>query len=102
MISFSGGFEFEIFAFVPLELQNINKTMEELLFQKKFNFKKNPGWKIPETQQFYSESTTKNKYEPLQVIKRILNFVKHKLDNFKIEGKSLKFSSKPIDNSVLF
>lgn len=56
----------------------------EQQFNKKFNFIKNPNWKIPHHDEFYSTST--KKYEPLQVIKSILNFVKHKLDDYKIEG----------------
>jgi hypothetical protein len=54
-------------------------------FNKKFNFTKNNDWIIPDCDLFYSGGN--KKHESLQVIKSILNYVKHKLDEFKIEGK---------------
>lgn len=57
----------------------------EFQFKKKFDFERNPQWKLPEISQFYSQVS--DTHEPLQLIKRILNHVKQKLDDFKIEGK---------------
>lgn len=70
-----------------------NKTKEPKMtkmeiynsFNKKFTFK-NENCELPSVDQFYSESASVEKYEPLQTIKRILNFVKSKLNNLKIEG----------------
>lgn len=56
----------------------------ELIFEKKFEFKKNTAWKLPDSSEFYSRGN--EKYQPLQVIRSILNFVKSKLNNYKIEG----------------
>lgn len=51
-------------------------------FNKKISFK-NENYQLPSVDLFYSTSV--EKYEPLQIIKRILNFVKSKLNNFRIE-----------------
>jgi hypothetical protein len=53
-------------------------------FNKKFNFK-NENYQLPSPDLFYS--TDAEKYEPLQIIKAILNFVKSKLNDYKIEGE---------------
>lgn len=59
------------------------------LFEKKYEFKlNNKQWQLPNVDVFYS--TEDQKYEPLQVIKRILNFVKNKLNDFKIESEEKK------------
>lgn len=56
------------------------------LFEKKFEFKvNNKVWQLPNVDVFYS--TDEEKYEPLQVIKRILNYVKNKLNDYRIEGR---------------
>lgn len=63
-------------------MENESKQME--LFEKKFNFISD-SYQLPAADVFYSKET--QAYEPLQIIKRILNFVKNKLNDFKIEGK---------------
>ena len=55
-------------------------------FNKKFSFK-NENYLLPESEHFFQENTVVENYEALQIIKRILNFVKSKLNHYKIEGK---------------
>lgn len=56
-------------------------------FNKKFSFK-NENCVLPAVEHFYQEGIALENYEALQIIKRILNFVKSKLNNYKIEGKT--------------
>jgi hypothetical protein len=58
-------------------------------FNKKFSFK-NENCVLPAAEEFFKEDIATENYEPLQTIKRILNWVKSKLNNYKIEGKKLK------------
>lgn len=54
------------------------------IFNKKFSFK-NENYQLPPVNAFYSADI--QKIESLQIIKAILNFVKSKLNDFKIEGE---------------
>ena len=56
-------------------------------FNKKFSFK-NDNCILPDAEYFFQEGVQIQNYEALQMIKRILNFVKSKLNNYKIEGKN--------------
>lgn len=56
-------------------------------FNKKFSFN-NENCHLPDVDQFYSGSSAGEKIESLQTIKRILNFVKSKLNDYKIEGNA--------------
>ncbi|XP_070499114.1 cap-specific mRNA (nucleoside-2'-O-)-methyltransferase 2 [Chironomus tepperi] len=53
-------------------------------FNKKHSFK-NDNCVLPAAEYFFQEGIPVENYEPLQTIKRILNFVKSKLNNYKIE-----------------
>lgn len=70
------------------------------LFEKKFEFKvNNKVWQLPNVDVFYS--TEEEKYEPLQVIKRILNYVKNKLNDYRIEGRKNCCIKKSKNNKLI-
>jgi hypothetical protein len=69
-------------------MENESKQMD--LFEKKFTFFNSHPYQLPAAEVFYSEEV--QQIEQLQIIKRILNFVKNKLNDFKIEGKKKELS----------
>lgn len=58
----------------------------EAYFNKKFRFK-NEGYQLPKEEVFFSNKV--ESYQALQIIKSILNHVKSKLNEFKIEEWSM-------------
>ncbi|KAL7051033.1 hypothetical protein ACKWTF_004303 [Chironomus riparius] len=68
-----------------VEQNNSQWKMEIYInFQKKFAFK-NANCVLPDIEHFFQEGVQIENYEALQMIKRILNYVKSKLNNLKIE-----------------